>query len=97
MEILSVHTAVLIYAKSSGLWLRVLFQFNWTATKIQVCKNLRNGGLKVVSAVQWETYCRRIDAADYKMFETRLSQNFETYAPGSFIMVTTKYDSVKEV
>ena len=52
------------------------FQFNWTATKIQVCKDLRNGGLKVVSAVQWETYCRRIDAADYKMFETRLNQNF---------------------
>ena len=52
------------------------FQFNWTATKTQVCKDLRNGGLKVVSAVQWETYCRRIDAADYKMFETRLNQNF---------------------
>ena len=33
----------------------------------------------MVSAVQGETYCRRIDAADYKMFETRLNENFETY------------------
>ena len=74
------------------------FQFNWTATKIQVCKDLRNGGLKVVSAVQWETYCRRIDAADYKMFENKVESKFpKRTAPRSFILVTAKYDSVKEV
>ena len=48
---------------------------------LQRIEIIEKGGLKVVSAVQWETYCRRIDAADYKMIETRLNQNFRNVLP----------------
>ena len=73
------------------------FQFNWTATKVQVCKDLRNGGLEVVFSVQWETYCRLINVSDYKMIETRLSQNLKRTAPRPFVVVMAKFDSVKDV
>ena len=73
------------------------FQFNWTATKVQACKDLRNGGLKVVFSVQWETYCRIINVSDYKMIETRLSQNLKRTAPRPLVVVMAKFDSVKDV
>ena len=73
------------------------FQFNWTATKVQACKDLRNGGLKVVFSVQWETYCRIINVSDYKMIETRLNQNLKRTAPRPLVVVMAKFDSVKDV
>ena len=70
------------------------------ATKVQVCKDLidlRNRGLKVVFSVQWETYCRIINVSDYKMIETRLSQNLKRAAPRPLVVVMAKFDSVKDV
>ena len=65
--------------------------------KSKSVKDLRNGGLKVVFSVQWETYCRIINVSDYKMIETRLSQNLKRTAPRPFVVVMAKFDSVKDV
>ena len=76
------------------------FQFNWTATKIQVCKDLTNGGLKVVFSVQWETYCRRINVSDYTTRWSKQGWNMlvlKGTATRLFNVATAKFDSVKDV
>ena len=76
------------------------FQFNWTATKVQVCKDLTNGGLKVVFSVQWETYCRRINVSDYTTRWSKQGGNMlvlKDTATRLFNVATAKFDSVKDV
>ena len=76
------------------------FQFNWTATKVQVCKDLTSGGLKVLFSVQWETYCRRINVSDYTTRWSKQGWNMlvlKGTATRLLNVATAKFDSVKDV